>query len=166
MGLQLLGAVSIGAARAGLPELLSHFRVDADGVPCEWVEATRATQGQQTIVYFLGAEARCRFARTVSALRSRVRHRDRCPHPHGRVRWAGEAMSGTRSRGVCLASGRGMRHQGDRFHGPCWRHARGRRLGGRQRPGAAASQRRSLAFALLTSQCENRGRHRWPATST
>ena len=56
MGLQLLGAVSIGAARTGLPDLLSHFRVDADGVPCEWVEATRATRGQETIVYFLGGE--------------------------------------------------------------------------------------------------------------
>ena len=37
MSLQLLGAVSIGAADVGLPEALSHYRVNARGVPCEWV---------------------------------------------------------------------------------------------------------------------------------
>jgi hypothetical protein len=37
-----------------------YCRVDASGVPAEWVEAARATQGQPTIVYFLneyGADA-------------------------------------------------------------------------------------------------------------
>lgn len=56
MGLQLLGVVSIDAAGVGLSNALSHCRVDAHGVPCEWVEVTRATRGQPTIVYFLGAE--------------------------------------------------------------------------------------------------------------
>jgi hypothetical protein len=37
------------------PEL-SYCRVDAAGVPAEWVEATTATEGQATIVYFVSGE--------------------------------------------------------------------------------------------------------------
>jgi acetyl esterase/lipase len=42
----------------GVPErsstpAASHCRVDAGGVPAEWVEATAATEGQPTFVYFL-----------------------------------------------------------------------------------------------------------------
>ena len=33
---------------------MSHCRVDADGVAAEWVEATVATEGQLTLVFFLG----------------------------------------------------------------------------------------------------------------
>ena len=33
---------------------VSHCRVDASGVPAEWVEATVATAGQPTLVYFHG----------------------------------------------------------------------------------------------------------------
>ena len=40
---------------------MSHCRVDADGVPAEWVEATVATDGQPTLVYFLG-DGRARVA--------------------------------------------------------------------------------------------------------
>lgn len=55
MGLQLLGPVAVGPAGGDLPTVFSHCRVDARGVPCEWVEATRATRGQPTIVDFLRA---------------------------------------------------------------------------------------------------------------
>ena len=34
---------------------VSHYRVDADGVSAEWVEAEVATLGQPTIVYFHGS---------------------------------------------------------------------------------------------------------------
>ena len=161
MSLELLGAISIGAAGVGLPEALSHCRVDAHGVPCEWVEATRATQGQPTVVYLLGAEAGACPLDLLSAIRPRSRRRDRCPHPHGGVRLGtGDGIlrnGGTRSHGVRLASGRRMRHQGDRFHGRCRRHVRGRRPGSRPRSRAAAPRRRSLAFASLISQRREQG---------
>jgi hypothetical protein len=35
---------------------VSYCRVDAAGVPAEWIDATVATEGQPTFVYFLSGE--------------------------------------------------------------------------------------------------------------
>ena len=43
---------ALGLAEASMVPGLSHCRVDADGVAAEWVEATVATRGQPTLVYF------------------------------------------------------------------------------------------------------------------
>ena len=45
-----LGGVSRWSSPALPP--VSYCRVDADGVPAEWVEATPAAEGQATFVYF------------------------------------------------------------------------------------------------------------------